>query len=213
MEKKPPRLSLFQLAELRKLQKPKSKSSSKKSSSKKSSSKKSTSRKKRNAAKRIQAITRGNQTRKSFIKYKKNRIYEQKFKELPDEIKAKIEMEVKKYKKIEKFLDSNLKTLIKYRDFFKSKIVNVFNDQRPKLEKLETIINNIKKLKNKNIDDPKFEEEFDMLKKEIKEILQASVNALDTLLENSIARNSNYISNLIENFYITLTEEDAFNSR
>ena len=202
MKKKPPRLSLFQLAELRKLQKPKSKSSSKKSSSKKSSSKK-----KRSAAKRIQAITRGKQTRKSFPEYKKNRIYEQKFKELPDEIQGIIGMEVKKYKKIEEFLESNLKTLIKYKDFFKYKIIRISN-----LQKLETIINNIKKLKNKNIDDPKFKEEFDMLKIEIKEILQVSVNKLDILLEDSIARDNKYIYNLIENFYDTLTEEDAFNS-
>ena len=202
MEKKPPRLSLFQLAELRKLQKPKSKSSSKKSSSKK----------KRSAAKRIQAITRGKQTRKSFPEYKKNKIYDQKFKNLPHEIQGIIGMEVKKYKKIEEFLESNLKTLIKYKDFFKSKIVGAFNDQIPNLQKLETIINNIKKLKNKNIDDPKFKEEFDMLKIEIKEILQVSVNKLDKILEDSIARDNKYIYNLIENFYDTLTEEDAFNS-
>ena len=76
--------------ELRTLQKSKSKSSSKKSSS---------SRKKRSAAKRIQAITRGKQTRKHFIKYKKDKIVEKKFNELPREIQEEIAKSVRKYLK------------------------------------------------------------------------------------------------------------------
>ena len=210
MEKKiPTTLSLFEQAKLRKELKKKSKNTSTPNSRKTTNKRNSSSRRRSTAAKKIQ---------RTYKKRKNKKIYDQKYNDLPDDIKKKIEIEVKKYKKkenkIKELLDSNLNTLKKYKIFFKYEIVDIFNDQEPNLQELEIIINNIETFKNKikNIDDPKFKEDLNMLKIEIKKILKNSVNKLEIILENSIARDNEYSYTLIENFYNTLTKEDEFNT-
>jgi len=196
-KKLPP--SLMEMAKLRETSRKKLKNTTNKrnSSSKRRSS----------AVKKIQ------RTYRKRIKNKK--IYDQNYKELPDDIKNIIALPVKIYKKkentIKEFKESNLRTLRKYRDFFKNKIVNFFDDQKPILKELETIINNIKKFKIKNIDDQKFKEDFDILKITIKKIFEDLGNVLDTLIEISISRND-YIYSLIEEFYNNLEDEDHSNA-
>ena len=197
-EKKLP-LSLMEMAKLRETSRKKLKNTTNKrnSSSKRRSS----------AVKKIQ------RTYRKRIKNKK--IYDQNYKELPDDIKNIIALPVKIYKKkentIKEFKESNLRTLRKYKDFFKNEIVKFFDDQEPILKELETIINNIKKFKIKNIDDQKFKEDFDILKITIKKIFEDLGNVLDTLIEISISRND-YIYSLIEEFYNNLEDEDHSNA-
>jgi chromosome segregation and condensation protein ScpB len=197
-EKKLP-LSLMEMAKLRETSRKKLKNTTNKrnSSSKRRSS----------AVKKIQ------RTYRKRIKNKK--IYDQNYKELPDDIKNIIALPVKIYKKkentIKEFKESNLRTLKKYRDFFKNEIVKLFDDQEAILKELETIINNIKKFKIKNIDDQKFKEDFDILKITIKKIFEDLGNVLDTLIEISISRND-YIYSLIEEFYNNLEDEDHSNA-
>jgi hypothetical protein len=196
-KKLPP--SLMEMAKLRETSRKKLKNTTNKrnSSSKRRSS----------AVKKIQ------RTYRKRIKNKK--IYDQNYKELPDDIKNIIALPVKIYKKkentIKEFKESNLRTLRKYRDFFKNEIVKLFDDQKPILKELETIINNIKKFKIKNIDDQKFKEDFDILKITIKKIFEDLGNVLDTLIEISISRND-YIYSLIEEFYNNLEDEDHSNA-
>jgi len=196
-KKLPP--SLMEMAKLRETSRKKLKNTTNKrnSSSKRRSS----------AVKKIQ------RTYRKRIKNKK--IYDQNYKELPDDIKNIIALPVKIYKKkentIKEFKESNLRTLRKYRDFFKNEIVKLFDDQEAILKELETIINNIKKFKIKNIDDQKFKEDFDILKITIKKIFEDLGNVLDTLIEISISRND-YIYSLIEEFYNNLEDEDHSNA-
>lgn len=197
-EKKLP-LSLMEMAKLRATSTKKLKNTTHKRNS--------SSKRKSSAVKKIQ------RTYRKRIKNKK--IYDQKYKELPDDIKNTIALPVKIYKKkentIKEFKESNLRTLRKYRDFFKNEIVKFFDDQEPILKELETIIDNIKNFKIKNIDDQKFKEDFDILKKTIKKIFEDLGNVLDTLIEISISRND-YIYILIEEFYNNLEDEDHSNA-
>ncbi len=166
----------------------------------------SSSKRKSSAVKKIQ------RTYRKRIKNKK--IYDQNYKNLPDDIKNIIALPVKIYKKkentIKEFKESNLRTLRKYRDFFKNKIVKFFDDQEPILKELETIIDNIKKFKIKNIDHQKLKEDFNILKIKIKKIFEDLGNVLETLIENSISRNDDIYS-LIEEFYNNLEDEDRSN--
>ena len=197
-EKKLP-LSLMEMAKLRATSTKKLKNTTHKRNS--------SSKRKSSAVKKIQ------RTYRKRIKNKK--IYDQNYKKLPDDIKNIIALPVKIYKKkentIKEFKESNLRTLRKYKDFFKNEIVKFFDDQEPILKELETIINNIKKFKIKNIDDQKFKEDFDILKITIKKIFEDLGNVLDTLIEISISRND-YIYRLIEEFYNNLEDEDHSNA-
>ena len=193
--------SLIEMAKLRATFRQKLKNSSSKRI------KNSSSKRKNSAIKKIQ------RTYRKRIKNKK--IYDQNYNDLPDDIKNKIALPVKIYiKKKEntiEFKESNLRTLKKYRDFFKNEIVKKFDDQEPLLKKLKTIINNIERLQIKNIDDLKFKEEFNILKITIKKIFVDLGNVLDTLIENSISRNDDIYS-LIEEFYNNLEDEDHSNA-
>jgi len=202
MDKKLP-LSLIEMAKLRAKSRATLRATFKNSSSKR----KSSSIRKSSAIKKIQ------RTYRKRIKNKKS--YDKKYEKLPDDIKNIIALQVKIYKKkqntIIEFKKSNLRTLKKYRDFFKNKNVNFFDDQKPILKKLETIINNIKKFKIINIDDPKFKEDFDILKITIKKIFVDLGNVLETLIEDSISGNDD-IHSLIEEFYNNLDDEDHSNA-
>jgi len=197
------RPSLMEMAELRAKSRATLRATLKNSSSKR----KSSSIRKSSAIKKIQ------RTYRKRIKNKKS--YDKKYEKLPDDIKNIIALQVKIYKKkqntIIEFKKSNLRTLKKYRDFFKNKNVNFFDDQKPILKKLETIINNIKKFKIINIDDPKFKEDFDILKITIKKIFVDLGNVLETLIEDSISGNDD-IHSLIEEFYNNLDDEDHSNA-
>ena len=205
------RPSLMEMAELRAKSRATLRATLKNSSSKR----KSSSIRKSSAIKKIQ------RTYRKRIKNKKS--YDKKYEKLPDDIKNIIALQVKIYKKKEnqiiEFKESNLRTLTKYRDFFKNKNViffknkNVifFNHQKLILKKLETIINNIKKFQIINIDDPKFKEDFDILKITIKEIFVDLGNVLETLIEDSISGNDD-IHSLIEEFYNNLDDEDHSNA-
>ena len=201
--------SLIEMAKLRATFRQKLKNSSSKRIKNSSSKriKNSSSKRKNSAIKKIQ------RTYRKRIKNKK--IYDQNYNDLPDDIKNKIALPVKIYiKKKEntiEFKESNLRTLKKYRDFFKNEIVKKFDDQEPLLKKLKTIINNIERLQIKNIDDLKFKEEFNILKITIKKIFVDLGNVLDTLIENSISRNDDIYS-LIEEFYNNLEDEDHSNA-
>ena len=207
MDKKIQVPSLIEMAKLRATfrQKLKNTTNIKNSSSKRI--KNSSSKRKSSAIKKIQ------RTYRKRIKNKKK--YDQNYNDLPDDIKNKIALQVKIYKKKEntiiEFKKSNLRTLKKYRDFFKNEIVKKFDDQEPLLKKLKTIINNIERLQIKNIDDLKFKEEFNILKITIKKIFVDLGNVLDTLIENSISRNDDIYS-LIEEFYNNLEDEDHSNA-
>ena len=207
MDKKIQVPSLIEMAKLRATfrQKLKNTTNIKNSSSKRI--KNSSSKRKSSAIKKIQ------RTYRKRIKNKKK--YDQNYNDLPDDIKNKIALQVKIYKKKEntiiEFKKSNLRTLKKYRDFFKNEIVKKFDDQEPLLKKLKTIINNIERLQIKNIDDLKFKEEFNILKITIKKIFVDLGNVLDTLIENSISRNDDIYS-LIEKFYDNLEDEDHSNA-
>ena len=202
MDKKLP-LSLIEMAKLRAKSRATLRATFKNSSSKR----KSSSIRKSSAIKKIQ------RTYRKRIKNKKS--YDKKYEKLPDDIKNIIALQVKIYKKkqntIIEFKKSNLRTLKKYRDFFKNKNVNFFDDQKPILKKLETIINNIKKFKIINIDDPKFKEDFDILKITIKKIFVDLGNVLDALIEDSISGNDD-IHSLIGEFYNNLEDEDHSNA-
>jgi len=202
MDKKLP-LSLIEMAKLRAKSRATLRATFKNSSSKR----KSSSIRKSSAIKKIQ------RTYRKRIKNKKS--YDKKYEKLPDDIKNIIALQVKIYKKkqntIIEFKKSNLRTLKKYRDFFKNKNVNFFDDQKPILKKLETIINNIKKFKIINIDDLKFKEDFDILKITIKKIFVDLGNVLETLIEDSISGNDD-IHSLIEEFYNNLDDEDHSNA-
>ena len=197
------RPSLMEMAELRAKSRATLRATLKNSSSKR----KSSSIRKSSAIKKIQ------RTYRKRIKNKKS--YDKKYEKLPDDIKNIIALQVKIYKKkqntIIEFKKSNLRTLKKYRDFFKNKNVNFFDDQKPILKKLETIINNIKKFKIINIDDLKFKEDFDILKITIKKIFVDLGNVLETLIEDSISGNDD-IHSLIEEFYNNLDDEDHSNA-
>ena len=207
MDKKIQVPSLIEMAKLRATfrQKLKNTTNIKNSSSKRI--KNSSSKRKSSAIKKIQ------RTYRKRIKNKKK--YDQNYNDLPDDIKNKIALPVKIYiKKKEntiEFKESNLRTLKKYRDFFKNEIVKKFDDQEPLLKKLKTIINNIERLQIKNIDDLKFKEEFNILKITIKKIFVDLGNVLDTLIEDSISRNDDIYS-LIEEFYNNLEDEDHSNA-
>ena len=197
------RPSLMEMAELRAKSRATLRATLKNSSSKR----KSSSIRKSSAIKKIQ------RTYRKRIKNKKS--YDKKYEKLPDDIKNIIALQVKIYKKkqntIIEFKKSNLRTLKKYRDFFKNKNVNFFDDQKPILKKLETIINNIKKFKIINIDDPKFKEDFDILKITIRKVFVDLGNVLETLIEDSISGNDD-IHSLIEEFYNNLDDEDHSNA-
>ena len=197
------RPSLMEMAELRAKSRATLRATLKNSSSKR----KSSSIRKSSAIKKIQ------RTYRKRIKNKKS--YDKKYEKLPDDIKTIIALQVKIYKKKEnqiiEFKESNLRTLTKYRDFFKNKNVIFFNHQKLILKKLETIINNIKKFQIINIDDPKFKEDFDILKITIKEIFVDLGNVLDALIEDSISRDDD-IHILIEKFYDNLEHEDHSNA-
>jgi len=197
------RPSLMEMAELRAKSRATLRATLKNSSSKR----KSSSIRKSSAIKKIQ------RTYRKRIKNKKS--YDKKYEKLPDDIKNIIALQVKIYKKkqntIIEFKKSNLITLKKYRDFFKNEIVKKFDDQEPLLKNLETIINNIERLQIENIDDPKFKEDFDILKITIRKVFVDLGNVLETLIEDSISGNDD-IHSLIEEFYNNLDDEDHSNA-